>query len=57
MKLPAVAIAAAFIGGIVLGLCPLFANHAISQAFLVRGFAASIFRGGAIAFRVHRCGL
>ena len=40
MKLPAVAIAAVFIGGILLGLYPPIANHAVPHVPLVLSFAA-----------------
>jgi competence protein ComEC len=38
VKLPAVAMAAAFLCGIVLGLCALVAQHATSRSFLAAGF-------------------
>jgi hypothetical protein len=41
MKLPAVAIAAAFICGIVLGLCPPFVSRVTSPHFLAAGFVAA----------------
>src|SRR5437899_9515366 len=40
MKLPAMAIAAAFASGIVLGLHPSVARHTLSVAFLSRSFVA-----------------
>lgn len=39
MKLPAVAMAAAFLCGIALGLCPWFAQRAASRSLLIAGFA------------------
>lgn len=42
MRLPAVAIAAAFAGGIALGLHPLVAPHVTSRSFLAVCFAASL---------------
>ena len=56
MKLPAVAIAAAFICGIVLGLRPVVANQATPQVFVVAGFAiaASLVIAGILLTRVQR---
>ena len=41
MKLPAVAIAAAFTCGIALGLCPLVESSATSRIFLIAGFSVA----------------
>lgn len=41
MKLPALAIAAAFVCGIVLGLCPPFASRAVAHVFLIDGFVVT----------------
>ncbi len=46
MKLPAVAMAAAFLCGIVFGLCPPVVQHATSRFFLVAGF----FTAGSFVF-------
>jgi hypothetical protein len=43
MKLPALAIAAAFVCGIVLGLCPPLASRAVAHVFLVDGFVVTGF--------------
>jgi competence protein ComEC len=41
VKLPALAIAAAFASGIALGLCPPLANRSASQAFFIDGFVVA----------------
>jgi competence protein ComEC len=43
MKLPAVAIVAAFACGIALGLCPLLSSRSASHAFLIGGFVVAGF--------------
>jgi competence protein ComEC len=59
MKLPAAAIAAAFVCGIVAGLYPPVANQAIAPVFLARGFAVAgcLIIAGILLVRLDRVGL
>src|SRR5271168_1030001 len=56
MKLPAVAIAAPFAGGIALGLSPLIARHATSSVFLLVGFgcAGALLAAGLLLVKRNR---
>jgi hypothetical protein len=54
VKLPAVAITAAFGCGVALGLCPPIARLATSHFWLVAGFVAAVFLVGAGVVLLNR---